>query len=282
METPQPTPPPAPPTVVPQDGPLDWPRGISDTARRLLARQFTTWKVTEETARERPAEAPFIGAHAVCWENVGDDLAKLLSSAAETINGLTESGALVGTRSALHLQRHMGMLVISMRLMVRGQQAPSPIANEDAGAERLFNAYNETSPNPWKTWDGKDVPRWPALSDQVREKWRAVFRASRPVVPPVAPLYPLLPPAPTAIERHQVEGLLLAARRHVVAVKVLEEAVHGFFGGNPDEAERIRDCMADFAWGHDEPAAGVQSIIDGLTYDRTHPGHQPLAERLPE
>jgi len=43
-------------------------------------------------------------------------------------------------------------------------------------AETLFCAYNEQSPNPWKTWDGKDVPRWPALSAQVQEKWRAVAR----------------------------------------------------------------------------------------------------------
>jgi hypothetical protein len=41
-------------------------------------------------------------------------------------------------------------------------------------AERLFNAYNEQGPNPWKTFDGRDVPRWPDLSEQVREKWTAV------------------------------------------------------------------------------------------------------------
>jgi hypothetical protein len=41
-------------------------------------------------------------------------------------------------------------------------------------AEQLFNAYNEQGPNPWKTWDGKDVPRWDAINDQVRAKWRAV------------------------------------------------------------------------------------------------------------
>ncbi len=40
-------------------------------------------------------------------------------------------------------------------------------------AERLFNAYNEQGPNPWKTFDGRDVPRWEALNDQVRAKWTA-------------------------------------------------------------------------------------------------------------
>jgi predicted HAD superfamily Cof-like phosphohydrolase len=44
----------------------------------------------------------------------------------------------------------------------------------DKLAEKLFDAYNDQPPNPWKTFDGRDVPRWPDLSEQVREKWRAV------------------------------------------------------------------------------------------------------------
>lgn len=40
-------------------------------------------------------------------------------------------------------------------------------------AEEMFNAYNEQGPNPWKTYDGKDVPRWDSLNDQVRAKWKA-------------------------------------------------------------------------------------------------------------
>lgn len=43
-------------------------------------------------------------------------------------------------------------------------------------AVELFDAYNEQGPNPWKTWDGKEVPRWDALNDQVRAKWTAVAR----------------------------------------------------------------------------------------------------------
>lgn len=46
-------------------------------------------------------------------------------------------------------------------------------------AERLFNTYNEQGPNPWKTFDGRPVPRWPALSAQVQGKWRAVAEAAR-------------------------------------------------------------------------------------------------------
>lgn len=40
-------------------------------------------------------------------------------------------------------------------------------------ARRMFDAYNAQGPNPWKTFDGRDVPRWDALSDQVRAKWTA-------------------------------------------------------------------------------------------------------------
>jgi hypothetical protein len=48
----------------------------------------------------------------------------------------------------------------------------------DQMAELFFNAYNSQGPNPWKTWDGKDVPRWGALNDQVRAKWKAVARVA--------------------------------------------------------------------------------------------------------
>lgn len=40
-----------------------------------------------------------------------------------------------------------------------------------------FDAYNEAGPTPWKTFDGRDVPRWPALNDAVRGKWLAAVRA---------------------------------------------------------------------------------------------------------
>lgn len=46
-------------------------------------------------------------------------------------------------------------------------------------AVKLFNAYNGCPPNPWKTWDGKDVPQWAQLSDQVRTKWIAVAEEAR-------------------------------------------------------------------------------------------------------
>lgn len=45
-------------------------------------------------------------------------------------------------------------------------------------AIKFFNAYNEQGPNPWKTFDGRDVPRWEQLNDQVRAKWRAVAQCA--------------------------------------------------------------------------------------------------------
>lgn len=40
-----------------------------------------------------------------------------------------------------------------------------------------FDAYNAAGATPWKTFDGRDVPRWPALTDAVREKWTAAVKA---------------------------------------------------------------------------------------------------------
>lgn len=40
-------------------------------------------------------------------------------------------------------------------------------------AKAMFNAYNEQGPNPWRTFDGRQVPAWENLSDQVRAKWEA-------------------------------------------------------------------------------------------------------------
>jgi hypothetical protein len=40
-------------------------------------------------------------------------------------------------------------------------------------AEKMFNAYNEHAPNPWKTFDGRDVPRWHEINAPVKAKWRA-------------------------------------------------------------------------------------------------------------
>jgi len=63
---------------------------------------------------------------------------------------------------------------------------PLQPATEDPLAERLFNAYGNEGPNPWKTWNGQDQPRWPDLmrgerpaDAQVVAKWRAAARAAQ-------------------------------------------------------------------------------------------------------
>lgn len=57
------------------------------------------------------------------------------------------------------------------------------MGSEVETAKKMFNAYNEQGPNPWKTWDDKDVPRWDALNDQVRAKWVAAAIGARAILP---------------------------------------------------------------------------------------------------
>lgn len=49
----------------------------------------------------------------------------------------------------------------------------------DNAAEQMFMAYNAQGPNPWQTFDGRPVPRWPELNDQVRLKWIAAARQAQ-------------------------------------------------------------------------------------------------------
>lgn len=39
--------------------------------------------------------------------------------------------------------------------------------------QRAFELYNAGGKNPGKTWDGKPVPTWEGLNDDVRAKWQA-------------------------------------------------------------------------------------------------------------
>lgn len=43
-------------------------------------------------------------------------------------------------------------------------------------ARGMFDAYNAQGPNPGKTHDGRSVPAWHELGDQVRGKWVAAAR----------------------------------------------------------------------------------------------------------
>lgn len=44
-------------------------------------------------------------------------------------------------------------------------------------ARRAFDAYNAAGANPNKTFDGRAVPSWENLNDDVREKWAAAIEA---------------------------------------------------------------------------------------------------------
>lgn len=45
-----------------------------------------------------------------------------------------------------------------------------------ARARRMFNAYNEKG--GWKTFDGRPVPKWEDLGDEVRSRWAAAAEAA--------------------------------------------------------------------------------------------------------
>jgi hypothetical protein len=78
----------------------------------------------------------------------------------------------------------------------------------NAEAEQLFNAYNEHGPNPWKTWDGKDVPRWEATGTQVQGKWMAVAEARATRRASSAPMH-------EAFRVHMLTDAGKAAARHI-------------------------------------------------------------------
>lgn len=46
-------------------------------------------------------------------------------------------------------------------------------------AAKLYTVYNEQGPNPWKTFDGRDVPKFERVGPQVKSKWIAVARYAR-------------------------------------------------------------------------------------------------------
>jgi hypothetical protein len=50
---------------------------------------------------------------------------------------------------------------------------------EEKLAEMMFGAYNDEGPNPWQTHDGREVPQWSQLGEQVQGKWFAAARCAR-------------------------------------------------------------------------------------------------------
>lgn len=46
-------------------------------------------------------------------------------------------------------------------------------------ARRMYQAYNDQGPNPWRTFDGRTVPTWDEINDQVRGKWGAAAKEAR-------------------------------------------------------------------------------------------------------
>lgn len=59
----------------------------------------------------------------------------------------------------------------------------------EAVARKMYQAYNDQGPNPWKTFDGRSVPTWDEINDQVRGKWIAAAVEARKLWDPVGELY---------------------------------------------------------------------------------------------
>lgn len=45
-------------------------------------------------------------------------------------------------------------------------------------ARAAYEEYNRTGPNPWKTFDGRDVPAWLDLPGHIQDKWIAGIKAA--------------------------------------------------------------------------------------------------------
>jgi hypothetical protein len=95
------------------------------------------------------------------------DLRRKLSQALETITELEHENA--------GLRRPRAVPAVSTAA------AEVPHTNPEL-AEAMFNAYNEHGAQRWKTFDGRDVPRWRDITPEVRAKWVAAAVAARLLV----------------------------------------------------------------------------------------------------
>lgn len=62
---------------------------------------------------------------------------------------------------------------------------PPPSLSEYARG--MFNAYNATPPNPGLSWDGRPVPKWEDLNEQVQGKWAGAAMFMIDALTPVEP-----------------------------------------------------------------------------------------------
>lgn len=95
--------------------------------------------------------------------------------------GVTVAGGEIDLRDPTQLPA----LKIPPEFELPKHRSPSVITH----ARRAFDAYNAAGANPGKTFDGRPVPTWEGLNDDVREKWCAavenVFNQTLRFVPRV-------------------------------------------------------------------------------------------------
>lgn len=101
-------------------------------------------------------------------------IADLFTNALTDLEQLMPLGGREGAIVRTKLEEACFFAKKCMALQTVNQLASSPDGETiETKAIAAFGRYNAQGPNPWKTWDGKAVPRWDELNDQVRAKWRA-------------------------------------------------------------------------------------------------------------
>lgn len=104
-------------------------------------------------------------ATAVAEEIHGLDLSSTASFQAGFWLACSKIIAAINSNTPKFASRRIEQIAVDMRLDV------------ERIAYFAFETYNQTGETPWKTFDGRDVPRWAALNDAVRAKWIAAVKA---------------------------------------------------------------------------------------------------------
>lgn len=144
-------------------------------------------------------------------------------------------------------------------------------ASGDAFPERLFVAYNEQGPNPWLTFDGRQVPRWGQLSAQVLAKWRAVGTQALLEIAKLALAeaedWKKYPGTSTEASQEALKDFALKLERMAHPILVSESAPPFDLAKDPKLKEVVRGYMDR----HPELARQVEALASGQDVQKVVP-----------